>query len=96
MSKLVRDKIPEIIGPAAKYHVADEPEYKRALADKLLEEAGEFQREPSVEELADVLEVLLAIVRAYGWSMLEVSRTRWEKAMVRGEFEKRYILDDSV
>lgn len=96
MSKLVRDKIPQIIGPSAKFREADEPEYKKALAAKLLEEAAEFEKEPSPEELADVLEVVSAIVRAYGWPMMEVTKVRMDKAEKRGKFDKRYILEDPV
>jgi len=92
--KLVRDKIPAIIGPNAKYREASADEYKRALANKLLEEANEFRDQPSVEELADVLEVVAAITRAYGWPMMTVTQVRMDKAEKRGKFEKRYILED--
>lgn len=96
MSKLVRDKIPSLTGPSAKYHVAEEDEYKKALATKLIEEATEFALAPSQEELADVLEVVSAIVRAYEWPMIDVSRVRMEKADKRGKFDLKLILDDPV
>ncbi len=96
MSKLVRDKIPTLIGPNARYHVADDAEYVKALSAKLVEEAREFQEKPSHEELADVLEVISAILKGHGWTMLQVSEVRTKKADARGKFEKKFILEDSV
>jgi predicted house-cleaning noncanonical NTP pyrophosphatase (MazG superfamily) len=96
VSKLVRDKIPQIIGQSARFHVAEDPEYLKALAAKLLEEAAEFQQDPSVEELSDVIEVVAAISRAYGWPMMQVTQVRMAKAEKRGKFDARYILEDPV
>ena len=66
--KLVRDRIPEIIRDAGRTPVTrtlDPTAYEQALRDKLLEEADEDAAasgpEP-LEELADVLEVVRALV----------------------------------
>ncbi len=69
-NKLVRDRIPQIIesdGRRAVTHLLDDGSYRAALLAKLLEEAGEAS-EASAEalpgELADVLEVVLALAKA--------------------------------
>jgi len=58
--KLVRDKIPTV-APGA-YVKCDGSERLEWLKKKLVEEALEFLIEPSVEELADVLEVVKALI----------------------------------
>jgi predicted house-cleaning noncanonical NTP pyrophosphatase (MazG superfamily) len=93
MGKLVRDKIPEIIGEKARFHVADADEYRTALVSKLVEEALEFQKEPSRAELADVLEVLDAMFNAFGWTFDQIAEAKNTKVRDKGGFEKRYILD---
>jgi predicted house-cleaning noncanonical NTP pyrophosphatase (MazG superfamily) len=97
-NKLVRDKIPEYIrrkGGTPVTHVADEAEYWQKLKEKLLEEVNEFQKDENQEELADVLEVIDAIVSFRNFDRLEIDRIKKEKADERGKFEKRIILDES-
>ena len=70
-NKLVRDKIPEIIentGKKAYCHVLAEEEYLSELDKKLNEECVEYQVDKSLEELADMLEVMYAIAEARGFS----------------------------
>ncbi|MHB8652008.1 MAG: nucleoside triphosphate pyrophosphohydrolase [Minisyncoccota bacterium] len=96
--KLVRDKIPEIIaakGEKVLVHTATGEEYWEKLKEKLVEEAQEFSKEPVREELADILEVVHAIMTHQGWSFEEVEVVRHEKAKKRGKFEKKLILDES-
>jgi len=91
--KLVRDRIPEIIrknGKSPATHIASEQEFRHALAEKLLEEAREFQGNPSAEELADVLEVTRALAELHGKDLVEAVRKK--KAEERGTFTKRIIL----
>lgn len=91
--KLVRDRIPEILdGKSVPYEkrIADDAEYRAELIEKLLEEAQEFAEEGSIEELADVLEVVqtLRILPEYA----EVESVREQKALERGGFTERIIL----
>ena len=56
------------------------------------EELAEYQADKSLEELADLLEVVYAIVVARGYSVEELESVRKEKAEKRGGFEKRLRL----
>ena len=89
--KLVRDKIPAIIETTGKIPVTDEipPEKMQEAFDrKLREEAEEYLESHSVEEMADVLEVLHGIAFHAGidWNRIEAERLR--KKEERGGFEK--------
>ena len=94
-NKLVRDRIPEIIektGKTSAVSVLAEPDYLDMLDAKLNEELAEYQESKSMEELADLLEVIRAVAAARGSSIGEVERIRQEKAAERGGFEKRLLL----
>ena len=95
-NKLVRDMIPEIIknsGKVAHIHILSEDEYITELDKKLGEEFAEYQADKSLEELADMLEVMYAIAAARGYSVEELETLRCEKAEKRGAFEKRIFLE---
>ena len=102
-NKLVRDNIPEIIekdGETAVYRVLETAEYKGALEAKLLEEAHEViaaqGKEDTLEELADVLEVLEALAVLNGSNLEEVIRLNKEKAKKKGGFVKRLYLQKTI
>lgn len=63
-----------------------------ALQHKLNEELAEYQEDKSLEELADLLEVMYAVVIARGYSIADLEKIRKEKAEKRGGFEKRLRL----
>ena len=92
MGKLVRDKIPEIIRNDGKKPVvqilADE-EYLTELDKKLNEEVAEYQADKSLEEMADLVEVLFAICEARGHSVEELMQMRETKLEKRGGFKNR-------
>ena len=84
--KLVRDRIPEMIkkqGETPVLRILEEEEYLEALDRKLEEEIREYQEDKSLEELADVLEVIPAICRARGYSEQEL-REKYLKSMRNG------------
>lgn len=94
--KLVRDRIPEIIEASGKTcitRVMSGEEYIAALDAKLQEELAEYQADKSMEELADLLEVMMAAAEARGHSFAEVERIRREKAEKRGGFRRRVWLE---
>ena len=95
-NKLVRDKIPDICkanGDTAQTRIIEnDKEYLAALCDKLIEEATEVRAEPSLEELADSLEVLQSIGKALGHTPEDIEAARVKKAQERGGFDKRIFL----
>ena len=95
--KLVRDRIPEIIeadGKTCVYETLSDEEYIRLLDQKLNEELAEYQESKSMEELADLLEVMWAVVRARGWTLDELEQVRADKAAERGGFAKKILLKE--
>lgn len=95
-NKLVRDKIPEIIeksGKTAVVRTLPEDEYLKMLNRKLSEELSEYLQDQSMEEIADLLEVIHAVVVAHNSSMEEVEKIRLSKKEKRGGFEKRIFLE---
>lgn len=95
MGKLVRDKIPQIITDAGKKPITEilvQERYLEELDKKLEEEVAEYQADKSIEEMADVLEVLFAICEARGYSVDELMRVREEKYEKRGGFKERVYL----
>lgn len=95
-NKLVRDKIPEIIeldGRKAVTRILDEKEMIKCLENKLQEEVNEYIEDRTVEELADILEVIYALCRVKGVSLEELERTRAIKEIARGSFNERIFLE---
>lgn len=100
-NKLVRDLIPQIIqssGKECRTRILDEEEYTKELVIKLKEESEEYFTaqgpKDSLEELADMLEIIraLAVVHGSTWEQLEALREK--KAEARGGFlERVYLID---
>ncbi len=96
--KLVRDRIPEIIRAAGKQPVTrtvtGPDELRQRLIDKLAEEMQEYRESGSLEEIADILEVLQGLVeQVHGvkWEEVRVIQGRkWEE---RGGFAQGIILE---
>lgn len=96
-NKLVRDKIPEIIEKSGKTCTVEkltDEKYIVMLDAKLTEELAEYQESKSLEELADLLEVMGAVVKARGYSWDELTKVRKKKLEERGGFEKRILLKE--
>lgn len=97
-NKLVRDKIVDSIeakGERASYHVATDAEYAEKLKEKLQEEVTEFLESDSKEEMADVFEVITAILAERKWTLEEIIEVQRRKRTERGGFEKRIILEEA-
>lgn len=95
--KLVRDRIPEIIelsGKACSTEVLSDEDYLRMIDAKLDEELAEYHKDQSLEELADLIEVVYAAVKARGYTLDQLETTRAEKAAKRGAFENRIFLKE--
>ena len=99
-NKLVRDNIPAKIhnnGEEAVTRILDDDEYRTELYKKLLEEANEVVKssvaEETLEELADVYEVLKAIAELENKNIDDVVEIAKQKRAKRGGFEKRIFLE---
>lgn len=95
-NKLVRDSIPKIISESGKIAVCrnlSQEQYIEELDKKLNEECAEYQADKSIDELADILEVIHAIVEARGYSIAELEKVRSEKADKCGKFKDRNFLE---
>jgi predicted house-cleaning noncanonical NTP pyrophosphatase (MazG superfamily) len=94
IGKLVRDGIPELIRsggadpvvrPAAEHEVGD------LLRAKLAEEVVEYLESGDVAELADILEVVLALAGQVGLSPGDLEKIRAAKALERGGFDRHLV-----
>lgn len=96
--KLVRDRIPEIIrasGRECAVVIMSEAEYRQALLEKLVEEAQEaVQAGPQglVRELADLYEVLDAVLAAHRIERETVWKEQEQRRIERGGFQERLRL----
>lgn len=97
--KLVRDRIPEIIenqGKTCITEVLSQDAYIQMVDEKLNEELTEYQESKSLEELADLLEVMEAAVVARGYTWEELLQVRDEKRQKRGGFQNRILLKEVI
>lgn len=97
--KLVRDKIPEIIRSEGKLftiEILDDKRYSLELKNKLREEVDEYSKtktdEHSLEELADILEIIHSLAKVHGSDIDGVNKIREIKKKQRGGFEDKVFL----
>ena len=93
--KLVRDKIPSLIregGETPIIRVLDDEEYRLQLEKKLDEEVIEFHKDRNIEELADILEVILALNESLGKTKEDLISVYQQKHEARGGFSNRIFL----
>lgn len=93
--KLVRDRIPQIIeatGKLCRTEVLDQAMYLQLLDEKLTEELAEYQESKALEELADLLEVMEAVVAARGYTWEQLQTLKGEKKAARGGFAEKLLL----
>lgn len=103
--KLVRDNIPEVVGKLTGKEVKtrileDDNEYSKFLMKKVEEEARELAaaegKEHVAEEVADVLELIDAILEFNNLDAETVRKIQKEKASKRGGFRKRILMLEKV
>ncbi len=61
------------------------------MDQKLNEELAEYQKSKSLEELADLLEVMQAVVKTRDWTLEELGQVRADKDAKRGGFAKKVL-----
>lgn len=95
--KLVRDRIPDLMAMdniTAEFRIAhSDKEYEKYLYAKLDEEVKEFQKSHEIEELADIEEVIRAILRYKKITIDEFQALRSKKARHKGKFKQRIIME---
>lgn len=97
--KLIRDKIPEIIeakGSKVIVEVLDSDNFQKYLDIKLGEELKEYLEDGSVEELADLVEVIYALLECKGVSREEFEKIRVAKVEERGGFKEKLLLKEVI
>lgn len=95
--KLVRDRIPEILERRGKRCVCETlsaDRYTAMLDQKLNEELAAYQNSKSLTELADLLEVMGAVVKARGYTWEDLTATRKKRRAEYGGFDKRVFLKE--
>lgn len=99
-NKLIRNHVLKYIetdGHTANYRILDLKDYKKELLLKLVEESKELSLATDEfelkTELADVCEVLDAIISAYNINRDELKQEQQLKAEQRGMFDERIFLE---
>lgn len=98
-NKLVRDNIPNIIEKNNQSCVTEnlnQKEFLLELKRKLIEESKELlnalNTDEITEELADIYEVLEAIMMEEKIDLFDIQKVRVKKNIANGAFEKRIFL----
>ena len=97
-NKLVRDKIPQIIennNEICKIRVLNDQEYLVELNKKMVEEMNEYLQSGEIEELADLEEVLRAILDVKKCSYDKFETIRKTKVEKRGAFKNKLFLEST-
>ncbi|MDA1029220.1 MAG: HNH endonuclease [Bacteroidetes bacterium] len=94
--KLVRDGVPAKIRAGGKNPVLKKlqgPALSNALKEKLVEEVAEYLQSGEIEELADISEVVMALVRESGRTMYQLEEVRTGKVRESGGFEEGWYYE---
>lgn len=102
-NKLIRDRIPEITaasGWKSETRVLKSEEFAIALKKKILEEAKELNEgtddENLIEELADLQEIIDAILVEKKIKLSDFQKIQKEKCLKRGGFKEKLFLIKTV
>ena len=94
--KLVRNKIPELFPEAGEFVRIEGEHLDRLLMGKVVEEVAEVfgasTAKEMTEEIADVIEVLLAFAAQVDVTAEDIAMARAAKRAERGGFEEGWIL----
>lgn len=98
-NKLVRDKIPETItkdNKKAVTKILNDEDYLIELNRKIQEEVKEYLESNSIEELADIVEVIYGILEVKNISIEEFENARKSKIQKRGAFKEKIFLEKVI
>ncbi len=94
-NKLVRDKIPQICkknNQTPTTRILNDSEYLDELNKKIKEELNEYLESGEIEELADLEEVLRAILKTKKCTYEDFEKIRKAKVEKRGAFDDKIYL----
>lgn len=92
--KLVRDNVIKEIedsGRNPKFKTLGAKEFNEALEEKLIEEVSEYLNSKKTEELADIIEVVLAIASSKNISPDTLYEIQRQKKLAKGGFQKHHF-----
>ena len=94
--KLVRDGVPATLmsnGQAPSTHIADDAEYMEMLKKKLIEVALLFEKDDTVENIAEIMELIKAISdhKQITYDQIKMARMTIKERI--GGYQGRTILD---
>ncbi|AKP67787.1 nucleoside triphosphate pyrophosphohydrolase [Companilactobacillus ginsenosidimutans] len=96
MFKLVRNKIPDIVGDEVEFTTLTNEDYRIALRTKLVEEANKVKKAETranlVEELGDLEEIIHAILEDASITYEEMDSIRHSKDIQRGNFSDKIAM----
>ena len=98
-NKLIRDKIPQIIKESGNTPIVEtlnDKQYLLALDKKLQEELNEYYENFSIEELADLVELVHAILKHKGMPLHKFQQIMEDKAEERGAFDEKLFLKEVI
>ena len=98
-NKLIRDRIPEIIESSGKTAIVEKVQGEELLGllnKKLFEELKEYEESNKVEELADLVEVVQAILDYKVVTIEDFNKIREKKNESRGAFKEGLLLIEIV
>ncbi len=98
-NKAIRDKIPEIIkesGSSCNVKILSNDDFLLELEKKLSEELNEYLENKSVEELADIVEIINRILSLKNISLEDFEKIKRDKFTKNGGFEKNLFLTDTI
>jgi predicted house-cleaning noncanonical NTP pyrophosphatase (MazG superfamily) len=97
--KLVRDNIPSILvakGLKPETRILENQEFLDYLFKKTVEESTELlyslKKGNTLEELADLMELIETILKVKGWSKEELQGVMLEKRQKNGGFENKILM----
>ncbi len=97
-NKLIRDNIPVILkqkGITVKIHIADDKEFTKKLLEKLNEEVTEYTQTQTIDEMADIFEVITTILEQKKWTIEQVIAIQQQKRQQKGAFTQKIILEET-
>ena len=96
---LVRDRIPELIersGRTPKAKMLEDNEFLKATIAKLKEEVAQYEKNKTMEELVDIVEIVYSILKVKTVGLDEFERLRIIKNVEKGSYDLKIFLEKII